>query len=68
MGSGDLSTDLALGILLPASPIRPSAGGSDHEETAAKTRRRTRASEQTLEDGLSADPADAPVHELDRLA
>ena len=70
MGSGDLSTDLALnldvGILTPASAVE---GRSANQDTQGKARRRSRPDEENSDDlGSPSDAGDQPAHQLDRLA
>ena len=82
MGNGELSTnlrstDLGLGILAPASPVRPVEEESPHPELDGKRRRRARASgeleEEKSEEEKSAadnalDAAEPSAHQLDHLA
>ena len=71
MGNGDLSTDLALGILPSASAGRAAEEHTANPEAKAKARRRLRAEpeDETLEDSdLSSAASDQPKHQLDRLA
>jgi hypothetical protein len=76
MGNGELSTDLALGILPSASAGRsadePAANPEAKiPEAKIKARRRLRPEpeDETLDDPeLSSAPSDQPAHQLDRLA
>jgi hypothetical protein len=79
MGSGDLSTDLAvnsaLGVLTPASSVRAAEGNAANPETQEKARRRPRPEQEnenqkeSLDDlGPSLQAGDEPAHQLDRLA
>jgi hypothetical protein len=73
MGSGDLSTDLALnlnlGILTPASAVRAVDGHSASQDTQGKARRRSRPDEESSDDlGSPSDADDQPAHQLDHLA
>jgi len=65
MDGGDLKTDL--GLLLPASAIRPIDSHAAHDHGEGKSRRRP-TEEQEQDVDLPADAADRPEHEVDRLA
>jgi hypothetical protein len=76
MGSGDLSTDLNLGMLTPATSVRPSNGQSDRQDAESKTRRQTHP-RQTHPEEENSEPQekeeenesdDKPAHQLDRMA
>ena len=68
MDGGDLRTDL--GILPPASAIRPVDSHSPHDHGEGKSRRRPQPPEQEPEAEADppADKAEQPTHEIDRLA
>jgi len=69
LGSNDLSPDLALGILAPASAVRAVEGHSPNDDAEAKSRRRSRRTERPGDDDQgSSEPAETPLHQLDRLA
>jgi hypothetical protein len=75
MGSGDLSTDLGLGSLAPASAV---GAAQDHSQPAAnpdaqpRARRRPPRREEDEDefDGLSSAPVadERPAHQLDDIA
>jgi hypothetical protein len=67
----DLSTDLAFGVLPPASAAGAMDGQTAHKDAPAKARRRSRAeAEDENSDDLSAgsEGDEAPPHQLDHLA
>jgi hypothetical protein len=71
MGNGDLSTDVALGILPSASAGRAAEEHTANPEAKVKARRRPRqqAEDETVDDtDLSSAASDQPAHQLDRLA
>lgn len=79
MGSGDLSTDLALnsalGILAPASSVRAAQENAANRETQEEARRRLRQEAENEREKSSLDDLDPsleaggpPAHQLDRLA
>ena len=71
MGNGDLSADLTLGVLTPASSVRPVEGHSLRPEDEGKGRRRSRPEEKDAEnegEEASPDAGDSPPHQLDHLA
>ena len=69
MGNSDLSSDLTLGILTPASSIRPVEGHSPHPDAEGNARRRSRPEEKSDEgEDASSDADDTPAHQLDHLA
>lgn len=71
MGNGEMSTDLALGILPSASPGRAAEEHAANPEGKAKVRRRRQPeSEDKTPDDLARSSAagDQPTHQLDRLA
>lgn len=67
MDSSDLTTNLAPGILSPASAVRAAEGHPPNANVDAKARRR-RPSEPDEPDDLSPSDAGAPPHLLDDLA
>jgi len=69
MGNSDLSADLTLGILTPASSVRPVEGHSPHPDAEGKARRRSRPEEED-DDGenASSEASDTPAHQFDHLA
>ena len=66
MAGGDLSTDLSLDMLTPASSVRAIGGNPPKQDSEAKARRQT-PEEESREDNL-AEPDDHPEHQLDSLA
>jgi hypothetical protein len=66
MGSGDLSTDLSLGVLTPTPSVRPAQGHSPGQDAESKARRRPRPEPESSGDENSVD--DAATHQLDHLA
>ena len=66
----DLSTDLSVGILSPASSIRAVDGHLPHSDPEGKARRRPRRKEEDRSDEDSAviDTTDHLPHKLDHLA
>lgn len=67
MGSGDLSSDLSLGILTPTPAVRPAEGNSPHQDAEGKARRRARPEPEKSEDEAAVEAGDPP-HQLDSLA
>lgn len=69
MGSGDLSTDLALNILTPAPAARAGEGHSPSQDAQGKARRGLRrVDENQTEENPSFDLGDQPAHQFDDLA
>jgi hypothetical protein len=70
MVNSDLSTDLSLGILSPASSVRALDRRSPHSDPEGKARRRPRREEEETgdDDGANLDTADPLPHQLDHLA
>jgi len=68
MGSGDLSTDLAFGILTPASSVRPVGGHPAQRDTESKARRRPRPEDENGDADPSSETVDPSAHQLDDLA
>jgi len=67
MANGDLSTDLSLSLLTPASSVRATGGDSTRHEAEARARRQARDAEKDRDDNpLEND--DGPEHQLDSLA
>jgi hypothetical protein len=67
----DLSTDLAFGVLTPASAAGALDRQAAHKDAGAKARRRSRGeAEEENSDDLSAgsEGDEAPPHQLDHLA
>jgi hypothetical protein len=64
MASGDLSSDLSLGILAPATSVRRAEGhpAGTHDRTPRRKPRQQPDSDESPE------PVEAPEHQLDRLA
>jgi len=68
MGSGDLTTDLALGVLTPTPAVRPAQGHSPHEDAESKSRRRPHPKPENPEEDAASEIDDAAAHQLDRMA
>jgi len=66
---GELSTDLALGVLTPASSVRSVEGHSPHQDAEGKARRRPRLKQDDPTDAETIDSeSDNPNHQLDHMA
>ncbi len=68
MGSGDLSTDLSLGLLTPTPAVRAVEGGSSNQDAEGQARRRPRPEEEKQEEDALCEAVDQPAHQLDHLA
>jgi hypothetical protein len=68
MGSGDLSTDLSLGVLTPTPSVRPAQGHSPSQDAEGKARRRPRPEPENSENEASPEGGDSAPHQLDHLA
>jgi len=71
MGSGYMSTDLTLGVLVPASSVRPADGHSPPQDPQEKARRHSREKEETQDDDGgdgSTETLESGAHQLDDLA
>jgi hypothetical protein len=69
MGSGDLSTDLTLGILSPTSSVGPAEERARPRDAESKARRRPRPADPDADSELSSlEAEDKPAHQIDRLA
>ena len=68
MDTGDLSTDLTMGVLAPASSIRAADGHSPQRDADGKGRRRAQAEKENGDTDVSSPEAGAPAHQLDSLA
>jgi hypothetical protein len=71
MGSGDLSTDLALGILTPAPTVRTLGGQTSDRDLQGNARRRPRPKDENLRDDSrseASEASDRPKHQVDDLA
>jgi hypothetical protein len=66
MGNGDLAADL--GIVAPASSVRPEARNVHDEGAKGKSRRRSQDETNPDGDDTSLQPDDQPAHQLDHLA
>jgi hypothetical protein len=67
MGSGDLSTDLSMGVLTPTPSVRPAEGRSPHPDAEGTVRRHSRPKPEDADEEATSD-ASEPAHQLDRLA
>jgi hypothetical protein len=67
MANGDLSADMGLGILAPASSISAISGHAPPQDAEGKSRRRP-VQRDGDEPNLAPEPEQAPAHELDSLA
>jgi len=70
MGSGDLTADLALGNLAPASAVRAVDGHSARQEAGdrAPRRRRMEMENEDVEEPIPPSDNDEPAHQVDDLA
>jgi len=68
MGSGNLSTDLSLGILTPTVAVRPVDSHSPQQDAEGKSHRRSQPENSASEsdDTIPGDGDD--LHQIDRLA
>jgi len=66
MSNGDLSIDLALGGLVPASSVSAAQGRAPRSQGEPRTRRRKDPDDDQT--AVGSEDEDTPVHELDRLA
>jgi hypothetical protein len=66
MASGDLSTDVSVGLLTPAPSVRPVGSNSPHEEPQPKPRSQARDEDASEETPSESDATSE--HQLDRLA
>ena len=67
MANGDLSADLGLGILAPASSVPAVSGHAPPPDAEGRSRRRPSKPDGD-ELNLAPEPEEAPAHELDSLA
>ena len=69
MGSGDLSTDMTVGILTPAASVRGVEGHTPRQDSQGKARRRSRPEEDNPDDDNPAsDSSEKPQHQIDDIA
>jgi len=68
MGSGDLSTDLGMGVLTPTPSVRPADGHSPHQDAEGKARRRPQPEPQNSDEDALSDNDEAAAHQIDRMA
>ncbi len=68
MDSGELSTDLTMGILAPTSSVRATDGHSTQRDAEGKRRRRPRSESENGDPDDSSPEAGVPAHQLDSLA
>jgi len=68
MDSGDLSSDLTMGLLAPASSVRAVDGHSPQRDADGKRRRRPQSERENDDTDGSSPEAGIPAHQLDSLA
>jgi uncharacterized membrane protein len=69
MGSRDLLTDLALGVLAPAAAVRAADGQAANPDAQAKVRRRPRPEDENDgDDSPASETREKTAHQLDHLA
>jgi len=68
MGSGDLSTDIGLGVLTPTPAVRPAEGHFPGQDAESKARRRPRPEPENPDSEASPEADDAAAHQVDHLA
>jgi len=69
MDGGNLSTDLTIGVLTPASAVRTVEGDSAKQDAKEQARHRSHSEEKNRDDeGLSARVGGEPAHRVDNLA
>ncbi|HUA16190.1 MAG TPA: hypothetical protein VMG31_12910 [Verrucomicrobiae bacterium] len=68
MRSGDLSTELSLGIVAPGSSVRPERQPVPDRGGDGKARRRPRPPSEADEGEAPGAPGDDPTHQVDDLA
>jgi hypothetical protein len=68
MDSGDLSTDLSLGILTPTASVRPVDSHPPQEDAEGKSRRRSQPENAAPESDDTIPGGSDDPHQIDRLA
>jgi len=68
MGSGDLSPDLNLEIVVPAASIRGAEGKSSNQDAEGKARRARAQPDATEDDDSAPEASGESTHQIDQLA